>query len=179
MRIRQRAALVERPVACAGKGQYYALVYYGSPGGDLHHQVFEYGRRDPREKEELTVLRNIMQTIPKRYRKFTIAVSVVKRCLHPKAAKIPKVDRKPYFERVFSWVLRHENTQSHSPGQALQQLLHNDDRHAIQTVTLPYTKYELHRLAVKEVVTTSYWPHAYANVGIRGVERTVELTSIM
>jgi hypothetical protein len=179
VKLSRRQALVERPVACAGKGQYYALVYYGSPGGDLHHHVFEYGRRDPRNNDEAEVLRNIIRVIPSRYRDYIIAISVIKRCLHPKSADVARKDRKPHFERVFSWVFKHDQTVEQSPGQTLSHSLHSQDSGKIfRTVALPYTKRELHELPVKHIVSTEYWNDTHAAVGMRGVERVVTLNDL-
>ena len=179
MNLPRRQALVERPVACSGKGQYFALVHYGSRGGDLYQKVFEYGRRDPRQKDEAEVLRNIVRVIPARYREYVIAVSVIKRCLHPKSAEVPKADRKPHFERVFSWVFKHDQSIERSPGQSLSQYLHGQDQgQTFKTVMLPYTRHELHELDVKHVVTTQYWDDIHAAVGLRGVERVVALSDL-
>ena len=179
MKLPRRQALVERPVACSGKGQYFALVYYGSPGGDLYQRVFEYGRRDPRLKDEAEILRNIVRVIPQRYRDYIIAVSVIKRCLHPKSADVPKVDRKPHFERVFSWVFKHDQSVEQSPGQSLSRYLHgSDEGQTFRTVTLPYTRHELHELDITHIVTTNYWQDTHAAVGMRGVERIVALSDL-
>jgi hypothetical protein len=170
------SALVERPIACAGKGYYVALVYYGAPGGQLYHKVFIYSRRDPREKDEATVLRDITYTLPRRYRDYLIAVSVVKRCLHPKVTDVPRSSRKPYFERVFSWVIRHDSTVKQplreAKRQHLEELL---EGHRVQSILLPYTEEELRDLPIEQVITTTYWPERHASIGLRGKEQMVSL----
>jgi len=158
--LKQRPPLVERPVACAGRGQYIAVVHYGAPGGELHQHVFKYSYKDPRQKDEAAVLRGITQTVPARFRRYMVAISVVKRCLHPRVSDVPKVDRRPHYERVFSWVVEHD----HSVSAVF------DDAHPVQ---LPYTPEELRELPIKDVVTTTYWPNARVSVGLRGVERRV------
>jgi hypothetical protein len=135
-------------------------VYYGSPGGDLHQRVFKYSHKDPRQKHEADVLRDITKTVPARFRKYMVAISVVKRCLHPRSSEVPKVDRSPHYERVFAWVVEHD----HSVRAVF------DDA---QPVLLPYTPQELRELPIKDVVTTAYWPNARVSVGLRGVERRV------
>jgi hypothetical protein len=179
MAIRHRVALVERPVACAGRGQYIALVYYGSRGGDLHHRVLKYSYKDPRQKSETAVLRDISQMIPAHYRDMIVAISVVKKCLHPKTDRVPKSDRDPRFERVYSWVVEHGRTRCQEFPDAkrshLEHILHG---HQIGSVVLPYTQHELRELPVTHVLTTPYWDKTYASVGIRGVERTVDAASL-
>jgi hypothetical protein len=170
-----RMALVERPVACAGRGQYMALVYCGSRGGNLYHKVFKYSYKDPRTlKDEALVLRDIMQAIPARYREYVIAISVVKKCLHPKSDEVARRDRKVHFERVFSWVVKHDNsikkTSEDDMSHKLQTMLAG---HHVQTISLPYTKHELRELPVQHTLTTNYWHDAHACVGVRGVERIV------
>jgi hypothetical protein len=167
----QRPALVERSVACAGKGQYIAVVHHGSAGGDLYQRVFEYSHKDPRAKGEDATLRDITQEIPARYRRFIIAISVIKRCLHPKNDKVPKWERTPYFERVYAWVVEHDGSIQQAfgelQGEQLKRLLQN------HTVLLPYTSRELRLLPVKDVLITNYWQNMHASVGLRGVERIV------
>jgi hypothetical protein len=173
-------AQVERPVACAGKGQYMAIVHYGSPGGQLYRRVFKYSHKDPRYKDEAEVLRDITQMIGSRYRKFVLAISVIKRCLHPKSDQVPKNERSMSVERVFSWVVQHDNSTKQTPHEAYEQhledLLHGQ---TVQTVALPYTNYELKRLPVKDIVTTNYHHNTYATIGLRGVERHVQLRDIL
>ncbi|HEV7454136.1 MAG TPA: hypothetical protein VGO07_02650, partial [Candidatus Saccharimonadales bacterium] len=101
----QHVIQVERPVACAGKGRYIAIVHYGSPGGDLNRRIFEYSRKDPRFKGEAAVLRDITQSLPARYRGYIIAISIIKQCLHPISPDVPKHDRSVHMERVYSWVV--------------------------------------------------------------------------
>lgn len=174
--LKQHSALVERPVACAGRGQYIALVYYGSKGGQLHHRVFKYSHRDPRQKDEAAVLQDIARVVSARYRKFIVAISVVKRCLHPKSETVAKVDRKPHYERVFSWVVTHDGSMQRSSEDAKRQHLEAIlNGHDVRPIMLPYTPHELRELPVQHVVTTEYWDKAHASVGLRGVERTVNL----
>lgn len=177
--IKHRAALVERPVACAGRGQYIALVYYGSRGGDLHHRVLKYCYKDPRQKGEAAVLKDITNMIAAHYRDFIVAISVVKKCLHPKSDKVAKVDREPHFERVYSWVVEHERSIRQNPQDArrghLERILRG---HKVKPVMLPYTPHELLELPVKRVLTTTYWDGSHASVAIRGVERTVGLAEL-
>lgn len=170
--------MVERPVACSGKGQYIALVHYGSQGGRLYRRTFKYSHKDPRYKNEAEVLRDISQMVGARYRNFIVAISVIKRCLHPKSHMVPKHDREPHIERVFSWVVEHDNSVGQTPSQArsLHGLLED---YRVQPVVLPYTAQELHVLPVKHIVTTNYWDDIYASVGMRGVERTVNLKHLL
>ena len=172
-------AQVERPVACAGKGQYMAIVHYGSPGGQLYRRVFKNSHKDPRYKGEAEVLCDITQMIGSRYRKFVLAISVIKRCLHPKSDQVPKTDRFTSVERVFSWVVLHTNSTQQAPHEAyekhLEELLEGQ---SIQAIALPYTKYELDRLPVKDIMTTNYSQGVYATIGLRGVERLVDLHDI-
>jgi len=176
---KHRAAQVERPVACSGKGQYMALVYYGSPGGHMHHRVFEYSHKDPRILGEAHSLQGITQMIPARHRPFIVAISVIKRCLHPKSPDVAKVDRIAHIERVFSWVVKHDGSVSQSPDRAKQQYIRRIiEGQDIQRIVLPYTSYELHELPIKEVVTTNYWDDTFASIGMRGVERWVPLQKL-
>lgn len=172
-------AQVERPVACAGKGQYMAIVHYGSPGGQLIRRVFTYSHKDPRYKGEAAVLRDITQMIGTRYRTFILAISVVKRCLHPKNDQIPKVHRLTSIERVFSWVVEHDSSLRlatlHAYESHVAEVLKGQH---VQTVALPYTQYELERLPIKNVMTTAYLHHAHAAIGLRGVERHVAVHDI-
>lgn len=161
------SALVERPVACAGKGQYFAIVHYGSKGGELYEKTLVYSTRDPRQKREQEVLQDITRMIPARHRPFIVAISVVKRCLHPKSAEVRKIDRTPHYERVFTWVVEH--------AQSVRSPLHG----SVPTVQLPYTNHELRELPVTQIVTTPYWRDASATIGIRGVERTVPFYAIL
>lgn len=178
--MKHRAALVERPVACAGRGQYMALVYYGSKGGQLFHTVFKYSHRDPRQKSEAEVLRGITQVIAQRYRAHIVAISVVKRCLHPKSPDVAKADRKPHYERVFSWVVQHDNSIKQTTEQAVEQRIHSMlQGHTVQSVMLPYTQHELRELPVRHVVTTNYTSDAHASVSVRGVERIVGLQDLV
>lgn len=177
--MKHRAALVERPVACAGRGQYMALVYYGSEGGELFHTVFKYSHRDPRQKDEAEVLRGITQVIPRRYRPHIVAISVVKRCLHPKSPTVAKVDRKPHYERVFSWVVQHGSSVRQTTDEALEQRIHRLlQGHKVQSVILPYTSHELRELPVQHVVATNYTANAHVTVSVRGVERIVGLQDL-
>jgi hypothetical protein len=177
---KNRIALVERPVACSGKGEYIALVHYGSPGGLMHHKTFEYSRKDPRQLGEAHSLRGIAQMIPSHHRPFIVAISVIKRCLHPQSPDVAKVDRSVHIERVFSWVVEHGNSTKHSPERAKQQyvreIVQGND---VQRLVLPYTPYELHELPIKQVVTTNYWEGVFASIGMRGVERRVKLDEIV
>lgn len=165
---------LDRPVACAGKGQYIAVVHHGVPGGELHMRAFEYSRKDPRYKGEAAVLRDIMHGIPARYRAYIVAISVIKRCWHPKSAQVAKVDRITHFERVYAWVVEHENS--------LKQPLRAAKRHHLDTILeghrvypvgLPYTPFELEKLPARHTVTTNYWQNVHASVELRGVERPV------
>lgn len=173
-------AQVERPVACAGKGQYMAIVHYGSPGGQLYRRVFKYSHKDPRYKGEAAALQDITQMVGSRYRKFILAMSVIKRCLHPKSDLVPKTDRQTSVERVFSWVVEHNNSIQHTPNEAydhhLEELLQGQ---TVQAVVLPYTHYELEHVLVKNVMTTNYWQDTYATIGLRGVERRVALHELL
>jgi hypothetical protein len=172
-------AQVERPVACAGKGQYMAIVHYGSPGGQLIRRVFKYSHKDPRYKGEAEVLRDITQMIGSRYRKFVLAISVVKRCLHPKSDQVPKTNRYTSVERVFTWVVEHDSSIKQTPVGAYEQHLEDLlEGQNVQAVVLPYTRYELERLPVKHILTTLYTPGTHASVGLRGVERRVGLSDI-
>ncbi len=173
-------AQVERPVACAGKGQYVAIVYYGSPGGQLYRRVFMYSHKDPRYKPETEVLRGITQMIGSRHRRFVLAISVIKRCLHPKSDRVPKTERSVSVERVFSWVVNHDNTVQQTPQQAYDQHLETLlEGQAVQAVVLPYTKYELSQLPIATVVTTNYCSNTYASIGLRGVERYAALGDVL
>jgi hypothetical protein len=173
-------AQVERPVACSGKGEYFAVVYYGSPGGHMRQKSFEFSRKDPRQLGEAHSLRGIAQMIPSHHRPYIVAISVIKRCLHPQSPDVAKVDRIPHIERVFSWVVEHDNSTKRSPERAKQQyireIIQGND---VQRIVLPYTSYELHELPVKQVVTTKYWDGVFASVGLRGVERRVMLQEIV
>jgi len=177
--IQQRTALVERPVACSGKGNYIASIYYGSKGGRLFHKVLTYSYKDPRYKDEAIVLSDISRMIPSRHRDYIIAISVIKRCLHPKVDTIARKDRVPHYERVFSWVVTHENT-VHEP---FEEAMHHYSKHAqnghkVQTITLPYTPAEI-QSPIEHIMTTNYWPDVHASVGLRGVERTVSLKEVV
>jgi hypothetical protein len=170
----KQSALVERPVACSGRGQYVAVVHYGSPGGDLYERVFKYSHKDPRKKGEADVLRDITQMIEARYRSFIITISVVKRCLHPKSDQVPKADRLPHYERVFSWVIEHDSSVQQAFAEARRQHLDEIlEGHKVHAVHLPYTEIELRELPVKDMITTNYWQHTYASVELRGVERRI------
>lgn len=174
------SALVERPVACAGKGQYIALVYFGSKGGQLHHKTFEYSRKDPRAKDDAVVLREMTRMIPARFRPYIIAISIVKRCLHPKTPDVARRDRKPHYERVFSWAVTHDRSITQAPEQARRD--HLEDILAgqkVQTVRLPYTQHEIRDLPIKQVVTTRYWDNAHAAISLRGVERTAHIREVV
>jgi len=172
-------AQVERPVACSGKGQYMAIVHYGSPGGQLYRRVFMYSHKDPRYKGEAEALRDIMQMIGSRYRKFVVAISVVKRCLHPKTDQVPKNKRATFVERVYSWVVEHDNTTQQTPQAAYEQHLEELlEGQTVQAVVLPYTKFELEKMPVQHIVTTTYFDSAHATIGLRGVERRVGLGDI-
>jgi hypothetical protein len=178
--VMHRAALVERPVACSGRGQYMALVYYGSRGGTLYHKVFKYSYKDPRTlKSESLVLQDITRAIPVQHRDFIVAISVVKKCLHPKSEQVARRDRKVHFERVFSWVVKHDNsiqkTNDEDMSHKLEKLLAG---HKVQTVSLPYTRHELRELPVQHTVTTNYWQDAHARVSVRGVERIVQASEL-
>lgn len=176
----QQAALVERSSACAGKGRYIALVYFGTRSGRLHHQVFVYSHKDPREKAQTEVLQDISRQVAGRYRPYIVAVSVVKRCLHPKSAQVARRDRKPHYERLFSWVVQHRNSISQPLQVAKRSHFENLlEGHSVQSVMLPYTDRELETLPVKEMVTTPYLDRAYASVGIRGIEQLVPLDTIV
>jgi hypothetical protein len=178
MTIEQRTAMVERPVACSGRGQYIALVHYGSQGGRLYRSTFKYSHKDPRYKGEAAVLQDISHMVSARYREFIVAISVIKRCLHPKSHSVPRANREPHIERVFSWVVQHENSVGQTPLQA-KRLQATLDERSLQPVVLPYTAHELEELPVKRVVTTNYWDDVYASVGMRGVERTVTLEHLL
>lgn len=170
--------MVERPVACHGRGQYIALVHYGSQGGKLYRRSFTYSYKDPRYKDEAAVLRDISQMIAARHRKYIVAISVIKRCLHPKSKTVAKLDREPHIERVFSWVVTHDNTLGHTPLQAERHAV-DLQGHNLQPVVLPYTAHELRELPVQHIKTTNYWDDVYASVGMRGVERTVSLDRLL
>jgi hypothetical protein len=175
-----QAALVERPVACAGKGRYIAIVHHGSPGGELRVHAFEYSRKDPRYKGEAAVLRDITLQIPSRYRGYIVAISVIKECQHPKSAAVPKADRSRHIERVYSWVVEHENTIKQPVRAARRQHLDKIlEGHSVQQVRLPYTPFELDRLPARQIVTTKYWPNVHASVELRGVERRVGLRHLV
>jgi hypothetical protein len=169
-------ALVERPVACAGKGRYFAVVHHGSPGGELHVKVFEYSRKDPRYKGEAAVLRDITLETASRYRGYIVAISVIKHCLHPKSAQVPKANRQPHVERVYSWVVEHDNTVKQAARAARRMHLDNIlEGHKVLPVQLPYTSFELQMIPAKHIATTNYWPNAHAAIELRGVERRVGL----
>jgi hypothetical protein len=175
-----QVALVERPVACAGKGRYFAIVHHGSPGGKLHVKAFEYSRKDPRYKGEAMVLRDITLEIPSRYRGYIVAISVIKECLHPKSAQVARVDRSVHIERVYAWVVEHKNTIKQATRAAKRQ--HLDDileGHKIEPVLLPYTPFELHAIRPQHIATTNYWPNAHAAIELRGVERRVGLQHLV
>jgi hypothetical protein len=174
--VNRHVALVERPVACSGRGQYIALVHYGSKSGDLFHKVFKYSYKDPRTlKDESTVLQDITRAIPAQYRDFIVAISVVKKCLHPKSDEVAKRDRKVHYERVFSWVVKHDHSTEKSFDQdaahRLQTMLAGG---RVQNVSLPYTRHELQEMPITQTLMTNYWMNAHARVGMRGVERIVE-----
>jgi len=154
-----------------------ALVHYGSQGGRLYRRTFKYSHKDPRYKDEAEVLRDISHMVAARYREFIVAISVIKRCLHPKSHDVAKHDREPHIERVFSWVVEHDNSIEFTPVQARRhrQVL---PEHMIQSVVLPYTAGEL-ALPVKHIVATNYWDDMYASVGMRGVERVVSLKHLL
>jgi hypothetical protein len=157
-----------------------AIVHYGSPGGQLYRRVFKYSHKDPRYKDEGEVLRDIMQMIGSRYRTFVLAISVIKRCLHPKSDQVPKSERATSVERVFSWVVSHDNSIKQTPYVAYEQ--HLDELlkgRTVQAVVLPYTKFELQQIPVQNIVTTNYWSNTFATVGLRGVERRVDLCDIL
>lgn len=180
MPINLHSALVERPVACSGKGQYIALVYFGSKGGHLHHKTVEYSRKDPRAKDDALVLREVSRMIPARYRPYIVAISIVKRCLHPKSPEVAKRDRKPHYERVFSWVVTHAKSIKQKSEQAKRD--HLEDILAgqkVQSVRLPYTQQEIRDLPVKQVITTEYWPDAHAAISLRGIERTAHIADVV
>jgi hypothetical protein len=171
---------IERPVACAGKGQYIAVVDYGTPGGSMHRRVFEYSRKDPRYKGEATVLCGITLAIPERFRGYIVAISVIKRCLHPKSMEVPKVDRLPHFERVYSWVVEHSNTiQRPVPTAHRQHFAQLLEGAQVHTVDLPYTAYERQKLPPTAMAITNFWPNAHASVALRGVERRVSLRHLV
>jgi hypothetical protein len=173
-------ALVEHSSACSGKGRYIALVYFGSPSGRLHHQVFVYSHKDPRDKDEAVVLQEITRQVARRYRRFIVAISVVKRCLHPKSIHVAKTDRRPHYERLFSWVVRHHNSISQPPHVAKRSHFENLlDGHSVQSVMLPYTSEELERFPIKDMITTSYLDYAHASVSVRGLERIVDATELL
>jgi hypothetical protein len=157
-----------------------AVVCHGSPGGDLYERVFEYSHKDPRKKGEAAVLRDISQEIPARFRPFIVTISVIKRCLHPHSPQVAKRERTPYYERVFSWVVEHDNSRWQSWSDARRQYIESAlGGHRVQSVRLPYTQHELRELPVTDVITTNYWPNAHASVGMRGVERRVELNQLV
>lgn len=171
---------VERPVACSGKGQYMALVYYGSQGGAMRQQVFKYSHKDPRQMGEAHVLCGIARMIPARYRPFIVAISVVKRCLHPISPDVAKIDRESHSERVFTWIVEHENTAWQSSQQfqeyRLEEILKGN---TVQRIVLPYTLHELRELPITQVITTNYWGKMFASISLRGIERPVPLSSIV
>jgi hypothetical protein len=126
------------------------------------------------------VLRGITQVIPIRSRSKIVAISVIKRCLHPKSSEVAKVDRKPHFERVFSWVVQHDNSIQQTTEEAVEQRVHRMLRgQKVQSVTLPYTRHELRELPIQHVVTTTYTEDAHASVSVRGVERIVGLNDLV
>jgi hypothetical protein len=156
-----------------------AIVHYGSPGGQLYRRVFKYSHKDPRYKGDAAVLQDITQMIGSRYRTFVFAISIIKRCLHPKSDQVPKTDRQTSVERVFSWVVTHENSIEQTPDEAYEQHLEGLLKgKTVQAVVLPYTKYELEKMPVRDTMTTNYWKDVYATVGLRGVERRVGLPDI-
>lgn len=146
----------------------------------MRHKTFEFSRKDPRQLGEAHSLRGIAQMIPSHHRPYIMAISVVKRCLHPQSPDVAKVDRSLHIERVFSWVVEHDNSTKRSPERAKQQyireIIQGND---VQRIVLPYTPYELHELPIKQVVTTNYWDGVFASVGLRGVERRVMLHEIV
>lgn len=168
--------MVERPVACSGKGRYVAIVHHGSQGGRLYRRTFIYSHKDPRYKGEAEVLWDISHMVATRYRQFIVAISVVKKCLHPKSPAVPKAERSAHIERVFSWVVEHDNSINQISPRAVRQY---EEGNLVQSVVLPYTPYELQQLPVQCVVVTRYWDNAYASVGVRGVERSVALTYLL
>jgi hypothetical protein len=171
---------VERPVACAGKGRYVAIVHYGTPLGGLRRLVFEYSRKDPRQKGEAAVLRDITRAVPARFRGYIVAITIVKHCLHPKSPTVARHDRQTHVERVYTWVVEHESTRQQAPQTAKRQQLDKIlEGHRVQTVDLPYTPYELQRLPLTDIVTTTYWPAAHASLELRGVERRVALRHLI
>jgi hypothetical protein len=173
-------ALVEYPNACLGNGHYVALVYYGVQGGALHHKVFKYSHKDPRQKSERTVLQEVSRGIPAKHRPLIVAVSIVKRCLHPKTHLKPRADRRPQYERVFTCVVKHRNTVKQPLKQARRQHLEDLlEGQRVQSIILPYTEQEIKKLPIKNMITTSYWPDAQATVGIRGIERLVSVQDIL
>jgi hypothetical protein len=175
----EQAALVEHTIACDGRGQYIALVYFGSPGGRLHHLVFKYSHKDPRNKDEIAILQDISHRVPQQYRTFIVAVSIVKRCLHPKTDTVAKVDRRPHYERLFSWVIEHDTSLAQPVHAAKRQ--HFEDLlegHRVQSITLPYTSRELQELPVTNILTTTYGERAHAAIGLRGIERRVSIAAL-
>jgi hypothetical protein len=146
----------------------------------MYRRIFEYSRKDPRYKGEATVLRDITQAVPARYRGYIVAISVVKQCLHPISPDVPKYDRSVHMERVYSWVVRHDNSIQQTPKTAKRQ--HLDDileGHKVHSVELPYTLHELKKLPLKDIVTTNYSQKTHASVELRGVERRVDLRHLV
>jgi hypothetical protein len=146
----------------------------------MRHKAFKYSHKDPRTLGEAHSLRGIARMIPAHHRTYIVAISVIKRCLHPKSPDVARVDRSPHIERVFSWVVEHSNSSKQSPERAkkqyIEQIVQGND---IQRVVLPYTPYELRELPVKQVVTTHYWDGVFASIGLRGVERRVQLNDLV
>jgi hypothetical protein len=145
----------------------------------MHHKVFKYSHKDPRLMGEVHSLQGITNMIPARFRPYIMAISVIKRCLHPQSPDVAKVDRMPHIERVYSWVVEHDNSLRQTTEQAgrhhFDAAMQGSD---LQWVILPYTAYEIDTLPVKRVVSTNYWHNAFASVGMRGVERRVSLSEL-
>lgn len=167
----EQKALVELPSACAGRGEYVALIHYASPQGDVFSRSLKYSYKDPRSKDRREILHDIARMVSARERRYIIAISVIKRCLHPKLPMVPKISRRPHFERLFLVVVRHPQTTIHP------QLMSAGK----QPLLLPYTPEELRWLPIQNVMVTRFSkdnPKA-VRVPLRGSEQIMVIDELL
>jgi hypothetical protein len=167
--------LVELPAACTGKGEYIALVQYASPNGTLFSKSLKYSCKDPRAKDRRQVLRDISRMVGQRERQHIVAISVVKRCLHPKVATVPKTSRKPHFERLFMMIIQHAQS-NFGPHVA-----YNAEAGKVPHV-LPYTREELRWLPILDTITTRFGRAGQAQavrIPLRGSEEVMSIDELL
>lgn len=165
--------LVELPTACTGKGEYIALVQYANPNGKLFSKALKYSYKDPRTKDRIQVLRDISRMVGSRERHYIVAISVVKRCLHPKVDTVPKVSRTPRFERLFAMVIQHAQS-DFGPYFA-----HSSEPNAMPQI-LPYTREELRWLQITDTITTRFRQVGQAiRIPLRGTEEVMPIDELL